>query len=171
MYNFSSADIITPSQSLKFIHNITDVDKIPKLTEGFIILGYFNYFYKKQTFETKEIVINNDIIECEIFDINKLNNFDRQLIINIFLKTEVEVTEDNTWAKIYWTVLNEEKRNDVSKALDSAKGFIRSELSHGFKTYTIPQLKFIYDESMQRGSKILSVLNKVKEDFNDDDEK
>lgn len=95
MYNFSSADIITPSQSLKFIHNITDVDKIPKLTEGFIILGYFNYFYKKQTFETKEIVINNDIIECEIFDINKLNNFDRQLIINIFLKTEVEVTEDN----------------------------------------------------------------------------
>ena len=84
---------------------------------------------------------------------------------------DVEVTEDNTWAKIYWTVLNEEKRNDVSKALDSAKGFIRSELSHGFKTYTIPQLKFIYDESMQRGSKILSVLNKVKEDFNDDDEK
>ena len=74
---------------------------------------------------------------------------------------EVEVTEDNTWAKIYWTVLDEGKRDEVTKALESAKGFIRSELSHGFKTYTIPQLKFIYDESMQRGSKILSVLNKV----------
>ncbi len=82
---------------------------------------------------------------------------------------EVEVTEDNTWAKIYWTVLNDDKRQDVSKALESAKGFIRSELSHGFKTYTIPQLKFIYDESMIRGSKILSVLSKVKDDFSDDE--
>lgn len=82
---------------------------------------------------------------------------------------DVEVTEDNTWAKIYWTVLHEEKKLEVSKALESAKGFIRSELSHGFKTYTIPQLKFIYDESLIRGSNILGILNKVKEDFSDED--
>jgi ribosome-binding factor A len=83
---------------------------------------------------------------------------------------DVEVTEDNTWAKIYWTVLQDERREDVTKALQSASAFIRSELSHGFKTYTIPQLKFIYDESMVRGAKILSVLNKVKQDFSEDEE-
>ncbi len=81
---------------------------------------------------------------------------------------DVEVTDDNSVAKIYWTVLNEVKRPDVEKALELAKGFIRSELSKGFKTYTIPHLKFIYDESLARGSKILSILNEVKKDFSDE---
>jgi len=81
---------------------------------------------------------------------------------------DVEVTDNNSVAKVYWTVLNEAKRHDVEKALEMAKGFIRSELSKGFKTYTIPQLKFIYDESLARGSKILSILNEVKKDFSNE---
>lgn len=79
---------------------------------------------------------------------------------------EVEVTDDNTWAKIYWTVLQDEKKEEVAKALESAKGFIRSTLSQGFKTYTIPQLKFIYDESMVRGAKMLDILNQVSAEDN-----
>lgn len=75
---------------------------------------------------------------------------------------DVEVTEDNTWAKIFWTVLNDDKREEVSKALNAATGFIRSELSHGFRTYTIPQLKFVFDDSLLRGTKILEILNQIK---------
>ena len=81
---------------------------------------------------------------------------------------DVDVSDDCSLAKIYWTVLNEVKRNDVEQVLELAKGFIRSELSKGFKTYTIPQLKFIYDESLARGSKILSILNQVKTEFSDE---
>jgi ribosome-binding factor A len=75
---------------------------------------------------------------------------------------DVEVTEDNTWAKIYWTVLDDNKKDEVTQALDSAKGFIRSELSKGFQTYTIPQIKFVFDDSLIRGSNILNVLYKLK---------
>ena len=89
--------------------------------------------------------------------------------INWVTINEVEVSKDNTLAKIYWTVLQVENRLQVEKALETAKGFIRSELSQGFKTYTIPQLKFIYDESMERGAKILGILNQVKEEFPDND--
>ncbi|MBP9743508.1 MAG: 30S ribosome-binding factor RbfA [Burkholderiales bacterium] len=46
---------------------------------------------------------------------------------------DVEVTEDNSWATIYWTVLEEAKRLSVSRALESARGFIRSELSKGLR--------------------------------------
>ena len=81
---------------------------------------------------------------------------------------DVEVDPELAFAKIYWSILDENKLDEVSKALDSAKGFIRSELAKGFKTYTIPQLKFVHDESLKRGSHILSVLNKVKEEFSDD---
>lgn len=83
---------------------------------------------------------------------------------------DVELDKELSFAKIYWSILDESKITDITAALESAKGFIRSELSKGFKTYTIPQLKFIYDESLQRGAQILSVLNKVREEFSTDDE-
>lgn len=83
---------------------------------------------------------------------------------------DVECDKKFTFAKIYWSVLDESQVETIAEALESAKGFIRSELSKGFKTYTIPQIKFIYDDSLQRGDHILGVLNKVKEDFPDDNE-
>lgn len=83
---------------------------------------------------------------------------------------EVDVTKDNTWATIYWTILMEEKRGDATKALEVARGFIRSELSKSFKTYTIPQLKFVFDESMMRGAKILGLIDSVKKDDDDNSE-
>ncbi len=82
---------------------------------------------------------------------------------------DVEVTKDNSLAIIYWTTLDESKRKGIEKALEEARGFIRSELSKNFKTYTIPQLKFTYDESLKRGSKILSIINKLSEEFKDDE--
>ncbi len=78
---------------------------------------------------------------------------------------DVEIDKENTTASIYWSVLDENKIVDVTRALESARGFIRSELSKGFKTYTIPQLKFIFDESLARGAKILSVINRVSKEF------
>jgi ribosome-binding factor A len=108
-----------------------------------------------------------DQIQKDIVDILRFKVKDPR--IEWVTINEVEVNHDNSVAKIYWTVLNEDKRDDVTKALDTATGFIRSELSKGFKTYTIPQLHFIYDESVERGRKILGVLDKVKQEFSDDD--
>lgn len=84
---------------------------------------------------------------------------------------EVIVTKDNTWATIYWTILMEDKKSDATKALEVARGFIRSELSKGFKTYTIPQLKFVFDESQARGAKILNLIDSVKKEEDDSNSK
>jgi ribosome-binding factor A len=81
---------------------------------------------------------------------------------------DVEVIKDNTLATVYWTILMEDKKDDAIKALEQAKGFIRSELAKDFKTYTIPQLKFIYDQSLERGTKILNLLHEVQKDADDD---
>lgn len=79
---------------------------------------------------------------------------------------EVEVDKNYAYAKIFWNILHDDCNiDDVSKALESAKGYIRSELSKGFKTYTIPQLKFVFDDSIERGSKILNLINKANQDL------
>ncbi|RTL12081.1 MAG: 30S ribosome-binding factor RbfA [Neisseriaceae bacterium] len=83
---------------------------------------------------------------------------------------DVEVTNDYSLAKIYYSVLQTEQRDGIAKALESAKGFIRSELSKGLTTYTVPQLKFIFDESLERGSHILSLISKVADEYGEESE-
>ena len=85
---------------------------------------------------------------------------------------DVEVDKEFAYAKIYWSVLDDKEIPLVTKALNSASGFIRTELSKGFKTYTIPQLKFIYDDALQRGLKVLTAIDSVceiKQNINSDD--
>ncbi|HRG63237.1 MAG TPA: 30S ribosome-binding factor RbfA [Burkholderiales bacterium] len=83
---------------------------------------------------------------------------------------DVEVANDYSLAKIYYSVLQTEQRDGIAKALESAKGFIRSELSKGLTTYTVPQLKFIFDESLERGSHILSLISKVADEYTEESE-
>jgi ribosome-binding factor A len=83
---------------------------------------------------------------------------------------DVEVANDYSLAKIYYSVLQTEQRDGIAKALESAKGFIRSELSKGLTTYTVPQLKFIFDESLERGSHILSLISKVADEYSEESE-
>lgn len=85
--------------------------------------------------------------------------------INWVTVNEVEVTNDYSLAKIYYSVLDSSKQKEVAKALESAKGYIRSELSKGLTTYTVPDLRFIFDTSLERGSHILSLISKVSDEF------
>lgn len=73
--------------------------------------------------------------------------------------TKATVTKDLSIATIYYTVLG----NDVQKAstsdnLEEAKGFIRSTLGKRIAIRKIPELKFKYDDSLEYGSKIDSIL-------------
>lgn len=100
---------------------------------------------------------------------NILRNKVKDPRINWVTVNEVEVTNDYSVAKIYYSVLDNSKLQDVQKALASAKGFIRSELSKGLTTYTVPDLRFIFDTSLERGSHILSLISKVSDEFVDQD--
>lgn len=88
--------------------------------------------------------------------------------INWVTVNDVEVANDYSLAKIYYTVLEKSQQAQVAKALESAKGFIRSELSKGLTTYTVPQLRFVFDESLERGSHILSLISKAADEYSDE---
>ncbi len=72
---------------------------------------------------------------------------------------DVDLDDHCTMAKIYWSVLDDEKIIIITQVLNLATKFIRSELSKGFKTYTIPQIKFIYDKSLIHGMKLLDIID------------
>lgn len=88
--------------------------------------------------------------------------------------TGAEVTKDLKFAKIYFSVLGDDK-NEVLKALKNATGFFRSELAKRINLRITPELMFEYDGSIEYGaniSKILSTLEISPEEdpYQDDEE-
>ena len=77
--------------------------------------------------------------------------------------TDVKVTNDLSYAKVYFTILNEEYKNETLKALKQASGFIRSKLCERIDIRHMPELEFIYDESIAYGKLI---EDKIKEIHN-----
>lgn len=76
--------------------------------------------------------------------------------------TACDLANDLGQAKIYYTVLDEDKKKDVAKSLDKAKGFIRSELSQRIDVRHTPELKFIYDEAVATGERIESIIQSIQ---------
>ena len=75
--------------------------------------------------------------------------------------TACEVTNDLSFAKIYFTVLKD--KDETLKALRSAKGFIRSSLAQRLDLRNIPDLEFIYDNSIEYGKRIEEKIKEIHE--------
>ena len=69
-----------------------------------------------------------------------------------------------SFAKVYVTVLKEDKIEETMKALKSAAGFIRKELANRLEIRHIPELEFVYDESIEYGKKIENIIESIHED-------
>ena len=66
--------------------------------------------------------------------------------IRLVTVTKVSTTNDLSYAKVYVTVMKEEKKEETLKALKDARGFIRRELMDRVELRHIPELQFLYDE-------------------------
>lgn len=83
--------------------------------------------------------------------------------------TDVEVTGDLQQAKVYISVLgDEEKRQDTLKGLAKAKGFIRSEIGKRVRLRKTPEILFEFDESIDYGNRIESLLKEINEQPNEE---
>ncbi|MEO7727466.1 MAG: 30S ribosome-binding factor RbfA [Burkholderiales bacterium] len=82
--------------------------------------------------------------------------------IGMVTLTDVEVTADYAHAKIFFTTLGDAVQIEAAtEGLNRAAGFLRHELSHRIKLRSIPQLHFIYDESVERGARLSQLIDQA----------
>ena len=99
-----------------------------------------------------------------------------QEVISIILMTEVkdeeikfvtvtgvETTSDLSYAKIYYTVLDNSKKEKTQDALDKASPFIRTKLAEKIDVRHTPELKFVYDKSIAYGEHIDKIIKEINE--------
>lgn len=79
-----------------------------------------------------------------------------------FSITRADVTRDLRYAKVYVSVLEEDKKAPTLAALKSAAGFIRRELGHNTHFRATPELIFIEDNNIAYGVHIAQVLKQAQ---------
>ncbi|MGB8516316.1 MAG: 30S ribosome-binding factor RbfA [Gallionella sp.] len=74
--------------------------------------------------------------------------------------TGVEVAGDYSHAKIFFTRLDG-KHAEAQEGLDRASGFLRKQLSRSLKLRIMPQLHFVFDGSVERGSHLSQLIDQA----------
>ena len=97
----------------------------------------------------------SDIIQFEVKDAD----------VGFVTITDVEVSSDHSYAKVYCTFLGQNPRAQAGlKALNRAKGFIRSQLSQRLSIRRTPELTFVLDETEERGRHIDEIIRQIHAD-------
>ena len=77
--------------------------------------------------------------------------------------TDVDVSPDNSAARVFYSVFGDDDvKEKTSKALERHVGQIRHEVGKRIRLRKTPTLLFILDNSMERGAKMMELINKIE---------
>lgn len=78
--------------------------------------------------------------------------------------TDVEVTPDLSFARVYVSIMGPEaERAATLEALRHAAGFVRHELGERLDLREVPEVRFVHDESLERGARVEDLLKRIQE--------
>ena len=83
--------------------------------------------------------------------------------LNFVTITGCEITNDLSFCKVYFTVLDKDK-DETLKSLKNASSFIRGEISKRVEIRHTPELRFMFDESIEYGQKIDKIIENINEE-------
>ena len=84
--------------------------------------------------------------------------------------TRCEVTRDLRYCKVRISILEEERRDGMMKALRSAAGFVRRTLGHRMDLRYVPEVSFELDTNIEYAAKINRILKEAGTPSHDEDQ-
>ncbi len=75
--------------------------------------------------------------------------------VGMITLTDVELTSDYSHAKVFFTLLGDQARlKEALAGLNSAAGYLRSQVAHRMKLRIMPALHFVHDASIEQGVRL-----------------
>lgn len=104
-------------------------------------------------------LIRREVSQMLIHDIK-----DERVGAGMVSVTDVNVSGDLQHAKVFVSIYgSEEARAETMSGLRSATGFVRSELGHRVRLRRTPEVVFLEDRSIERGTRVLSLINQISQ--------
>lgn len=98
-----------------------------------------------------------EAIKEEVSDI--LSNEIKDPRVGFASVVRVEMSPDLRYAKVYISAMGDEKaKAETFRGLESAKGFIRTEIGRRIRLRFVPEITFIEDSSIEYGTRISRIL-------------
>jgi len=111
-----------------------------------------------------------ELIKREAADILE-NDLNDPRVSGFISVTDAEVTPDLSFARIYVSVLAPgEEAERVLRALEHAAPFVRRQLAPRLKLREMPEIRFVRDDSLERGARVDELLRKIAEGETIDEE-
>lgn len=79
--------------------------------------------------------------------------------------SDIELSSDLQVAKVYISIYGDERGKAIAiNGLKAKAGYARSGLARRMRLRSTPEVRFIEDDSLERGSKTIAILNKLREE-------
>jgi ribosome-binding factor A len=101
-----------------------------------------------------------DQIQRELSEVMRRELRDPRL--TLVTLTAVDVAPDFSHAVVHFTCLERAQAEAAARALGKAAGRLRGALAHRLRLYTTPELRFRYDESVERGARLSQLIDSVR---------
>lgn len=83
-------------------------------------------------------------------------------IAGVISIVDIELSHDNSFAKVYFSVFaSEEAKKQTIEALEDNVSKIRYEVGKRVRLRLTPELRFIPDDSLERGTKVMDLIDKI----------
>jgi ribosome-binding factor A len=78
--------------------------------------------------------------------------------------TGVELSPDLRSGKVFYSVMGtDEEKKETAAGLQAATGFLKREVAKALQLRWVPELRFVYDDSIERGARIEELLRQARE--------
>ena len=124
-------------------------------------IPYFmvQYYYYKEIIMT----LRNERVRKELMrDISDILRKEIRGLVGVVSVLDVEVSHDNSFAKVIYSVLGSPEQVEKTKeVMEKSTPKIRYEVGKRIRLRLTPELKFVYTDSLEKGSRVSELIDKI----------
>jgi len=113
--------------------------------------------------ENKMSTLRNERVRKELMrDISEILQREIRGLAGVVSVVDIEVAHDNSFAKVIYSVLGSEEQIEHTKeVIEKNTPKIRYEVGKRIRLRLTPELRFIYTDSLEKGSRVTDIINKI----------
>ena len=109
------------------------------------------------------MTLRNERVRKELMrDISEILRREVRGLSGVVSIVDVEVSHDNSYAKVVYSVLGSDEQIEKTKEIiEKSTPKIRYEVGKRIRLRLTPELKFVYSDSFEKGSRVTEIINKI----------
>ena len=107
--------------------------------------------------------LRNERVRKELMrDISEILQREIRGLEGVVSVLDVEVSHDNSFAKVIYSVLGSPEQIEKDKEIiEKNTGRVRYEIGKRIRLRVTPEIKFVYSDGLEQGSRVLDLIDKI----------